>query len=72
MQGVFAAARDVTELKAAQDRRDFTNSLLELFAMKSSSQEYLDSAVEVIRAWSGCEAVGIRITDENREIPFAS
>ncbi len=72
VQGVFAAARDVTELKAAQERRDFTNSLLELFALKNSSQEYLDSAVEAIRAWSDCEAVGIRITDENREIPFAS
>ncbi len=72
VQGVFAAARDVTELKAAQERRDFTNSLLELFALKNSSQEYLDSAVDVVRAWSNCEAVGIRITDENREIPFAS
>ncbi|MFB3904660.1 MAG: PAS domain S-box protein [Acidobacteriota bacterium] len=72
VQGVFAAARDVTELKAAQERRDLTNSLLELFALKNSSQEYLDSAVEVIRTWSNCEAVGIRITDENREIPFAS
>jgi len=72
VQGVFAAARDVTELKAAQDRRDFTNALLELFALKNSSQEYLDSAVETIRAWSNCEAVGIRITDDKREIPFAS
>ncbi len=72
VEGVFAAARDVTELTAAQERRDFTNSLLKLFALKSSSQEYFDSAVEAIRNWSACEAVGIRITDENREIPFAS
>jgi len=72
VEGVFAAARDVTELKAAQERRDFTSSLLELFALKNSSQEYLDSAVELIQTWSKCEAVGIRITDENREIPFAS
>ena len=72
VQGVFAAARDVTELKAAQKRRDLTNALLELFATKSSSQEYLDSVVESIRAWSGCQALGIRIVDEDRKIPYAA
>jgi signal transduction histidine kinase len=71
-QGVFAAARDVTELKAAERRKNFTNALLELFARKSSSREYLESVVEVIRGWSGCQALGIRVADENGEIPYES
>ncbi len=70
VQGVFAAARDITERTEAERRRDFTNSLLALFAHKSSSREYLDAAVDVIRRWSGCQALGIRIVDGNGEIPY--
>jgi PAS domain S-box-containing protein len=70
VQGVFAAARDITERTEAERRRDFTNSLLALFAHKTSSKEYLDSAVDVIRRWSGCQALGIRIVDGNQEIPY--
>jgi PAS domain S-box-containing protein len=70
VQGVFAAARDITERMEAERRRDFTNSLLALFAHKTSSKEYLDSAVDVIRRWCGCQALGIRIVDGNREIPY--
>ena len=33
-QGVFAAARDITQLRAAERRRDFTHELLKLFAEK--------------------------------------
>ena len=70
VQGVFAVARDITERKEAERRLDFTNSLLALFAQKASAKEYLDSAVDVIRRWSGCQALGIRIVDGNREIPY--
>ena len=72
VQGVFAAARDITKRKEAERRLDFTNSLLALFAQKTSAREYLDSAVDVIRRWSGCQALGIRIVDEHREIPYES
>ncbi len=66
------ACTDITERKEAERRRSATNALLELFAQKSSSQEYLDSVVDVIRQWSGCQALGIRITDDKGEIPYAS
>ena len=72
VQGVFAAARDITELRAAERRRNLTNGLLELFATKSSSQEYLDSAVRALQGWAGCHALGIRIADEDNEIPYAA
>lgn len=71
-QGVFAAARDVTELRAAERRRNLTNALLELFATKDSSQEYLDAVVHTIQAWSGCDALGIRVVDGEKQIPYAS
>jgi PAS domain S-box-containing protein len=72
VQGVFAAARDVTERKQAERRQGVTNSLLELYAKKATRKEYLDSAVEVIRNWSGCEFVGIRIRDNEGNIPYES
>lgn len=70
--GVFAAARDITERKAAQEKQTFTNSLLELFARKTSRKKYLDATVNVIRQWSGCEFVGIRIKDNQGNIPYES
>lgn len=72
IQGVFAAARDITELKAAERRRDFTNALLKLFAEKSSRKEYLDSVLKVVRDWSGCQALGIRIVEADQRIPYGS
>ena len=63
---------DITERKAAERRREFTNALLALFAQKSSAREYLDSVVTILRQWSNCEALGIRIVDENSEIPYES
>ena len=71
-QGVFAAARDSPSAREAERRRDFTNALLALFAQKTSSKEYLDSAVEAIRGWSGCQALGIRIVDEHLKMPYES
>ncbi len=64
--------RDITERKEAERRRDFTTALLTLFAQKTTSKEYLDAVVETIRQWSGCEAAGIRVLNERREMPYAS
>ena len=72
LQGVFAAARDVTEHNIMENRNRFTNVLLELFAQKTSRKEYLDSVVSAIRDWSGCQCVGIRITNSDGLIPYES
>ena len=63
---------DITETKETQRRREFTNSLLGLFARKADAKEYLNSVVQVIREWSGCEAVGIRLLDAQGDIPYES
>lgn len=72
LQGVFAAARDVTEQKASERRQATTNSLLELFVRKTTRKEYLDSAVELLRQWSGCRCVGIRVADGQGGAPYES
>ncbi len=70
VEGVFAAARDITERKAAEKRQNVINALTELFARKNSRKEYLGSVAEVIREWSGCRCVGIRVVDADEYIPY--
>ncbi len=72
VQGVFAAARDVTEHNRIENRDRITNVLLELFAQKSTRKEYLDSVVRAVRDWSGCQCVGIRLTNSDGLIPYES
>ena len=72
LQGILATARDVTEHNRMENRNRFTNVLLELFAQKTSRKEYLDSVVNAIRDWSGCQCVGIRITNSDGLIPYES
>jgi PAS domain S-box-containing protein len=72
VQGVFAAARDVTERLAAERRTNFTRDLLDLFAHKSSRKEYLDAVVDALGAWTGCRCRGIRVRSEQDTIPYES
>jgi len=72
VQGVFAAARDVTGLMEDERRRGFTNALLALFAQKAAFKEYLDSVMEVIRDWTGSQCLGVRVADAEGNIPFAA
>jgi len=72
VQGVFAAARDVTEHNKADAMTRITNVLLELFAQKTTRKEYLDSVVKAIHDWSDCQCIGIRLTNDDGFIPFES
>jgi PAS domain S-box-containing protein len=72
VQGVFAAARDITERKAAEVRQSVINHLTELFARKDSSREYLESVAEVIHEWSGCRCVGIRVLAADGSLPYGA
>jgi len=48
------------------------NALLQQLTQKSMRKEYLDTAVALIRAWSGCRSAGIRMADEAGCIPYAA
>ncbi len=47
-------------------------ALLELFARQSTRKAYLDGVVELLRRWTGCEAVGVRVLDKEGNIPYGS
>jgi PAS domain S-box-containing protein len=72
VQGVFAAARDVTERNEVQKRIEATNALLSLFSRKSSRKEYLEKVVELVCIWSNCRCIGVRILNEDGYVPYES
>jgi len=67
-----SAIGEVTGDIDAEKRRACTQSLLELFAHKASGKEYFDAVVEVIKAWTGCECLGLRMVDEHGDIPYTA
>jgi PAS domain S-box-containing protein len=72
IQGIFAAARDITERNEIKRRTNATNSLLSLFSSKPVRKEYLNAVVELIQSWSRCRCVGIRVLDKQELIPYES
>ena len=63
---------EITARRRTENLTRITNVLLELFAQKTTRKEYLDSVVRAIHDWSGCECVGIRLTNNDGFIPFES
>ncbi len=61
---------DVTERRETERRITVTNELLKLYTRTSLRKEYLDSAMKIIREWSGCRSVGMRIADRDGNIPY--
>jgi len=70
--GVSVYVHDITERKIAEQRLRVTNDLLKLFTRKTSLKEYLEEGVELIRAWSGCRQVGVRLVDGSGCIPYVA
>ncbi len=72
IQGVFAAARDITVRRGLQRRIEATNALLNLFVRMPSRKDYLDAALQLIQSWCGCRCAGIRVLDGQGNIPYES
>ena len=70
--GVIVVEEDITAEREAQNRVNASNAMLQLFARAVSHKEYLDEAVNLIRKWTGCEAIGLRVLDEYGNIPYES
>jgi signal transduction histidine kinase len=65
-------AEEIDERVKAENRQTLINLLLGLFARTSSRKSFLDETVNIIRSWSSCEFVGVRIKDDSGTIPFES
>jgi len=70
--GILEINRDITARKEAQDRVVMMNALLRQYVEKASRQEYLDAVVEIVREWTGCRCVALRIMNAEGRLPFQS
>jgi PAS domain S-box-containing protein len=63
-------AHDITERRDTQKRTEVTNALLKLFTETITRREYLYAVCALIRDWTGCNNVGVRIANSDNQVPF--
>ena len=69
---LMTIVEDITKQKQDEWRAEGVRELLELFATKTSRQEYVESVVELLRGWCGCRCGGIRLLDQHGCLPYAA
>jgi PAS domain S-box-containing protein len=62
---IFSFIRDITERKRIEEERLITLQLLELLNGSNNLHDLMQSATLLLRDWSGCEAVGIRLRQKH-------
>lgn len=62
--------REIADLRVVENRLQATNELLNLFLKASSRHEYLEAVVNLLSQWSTCRGVGIRLIDNQGNIPY--
>ena len=60
---------DITEQKIAQDEREITIKLLSLINSKNHIHDLMKLVTSLLKDWSGCEAVGIRLQN-GEDFPY--
>lgn len=69
---VVLTIQDITAHKRAERQSQIVTAILALFAKKTSRKEYLNAVTRVIRQWSGCHCVGIRVLNDKGDVPYES
>ena len=63
-------ATEILERRQAEKFSNAVNALLKLFPQKASLKDYLDSVIALIKDWSRCECMGIRILNDHGYAPY--
>ena len=63
-------ARDITERRDTLRKAEVMNALLKLFTDTITRREYLYAACGLLRDWSTCHNVGVRIEHPDHKVPF--
>ncbi|MBI3990731.1 MAG: PAS domain S-box protein, partial [Candidatus Omnitrophica bacterium] len=58
------------ELTEANRNISYRNEILKLIGVKSSRKEFLEAVIELLKAWSACRCIGIRVLDAEGRIPY--
>ncbi|MCX6925263.1 MAG: PAS domain S-box protein, partial [Verrucomicrobia bacterium] len=69
---LMTIVQDITNQKQHERHVNGIRELLELFATKTTRQDYVEAVTGFLRDWSGCQCAGIRIVDGKQRIPYAA
>ena len=69
---LLTIVQDITKQKHDEWHVEGVRELLELFATKTTRQDYVESVVRFLRDWSGCRCAGIRLLGSDNLIPYAA
>ncbi len=72
VSGLFGISRNITDRKNTEKAQQFNLRLLQLVHDQTDMPVLISAFVREIKAFVGCEAVGIRVLDENGNIPYQS
>jgi PAS domain S-box-containing protein len=64
--------QEIEERKAAENRVQASNVLLKLMSESTSRKAYLDRVLEYVLERTGCRYIGIRVLNEDGDIPYES
>lgn len=68
--GASTIARNVSERKYNEDIIRLTNAVLKISFQFSTLTELLNNYIHIIKDYTGCDSIGIRLLDENKCISF--
>ena len=71
-KALLTIVQDITKQKHDERRVEGVRELLELFATKTSRQDYVEAVVRFLRDWSGCRCAGIRLLSSDNLLPYAA
>ena len=63
VQGVFAAARDITERKLAERYHVMSSEILQILSKAGTLRDSIQSVLTILKTRTGFDAVGIRLRD---------
>jgi PAS domain S-box-containing protein len=66
---IISITRDITELKQAEKERKINLELLRRLNQNNGLHMLMEQVTELMRDWSGCDAVGIRL-QEGEDFPY--
>jgi PAS domain S-box-containing protein len=66
----LSTQHDITERRQSEKQQEFSNRLLEIANRHTKMKPLLDDFVVQIKEYTGCSAVGIRMLDEQGNIPY--
>ena len=69
---VLTVVQDMTRQSRAEKHVEGIAALLGIFASKTSRDDYLTAVVRLLASWCQCRCVGIRLLQENGQMPFVT